>query len=128
MKGCHLPIRKISFNLPYIKDLIKWIVIVSGVLVTVNTMSLAVILSLNQNLDLMTFVHLLLICLMFEGIIITLIGCIGFFGWEKYRKLLMEEKREKMKQKDHREIKIEIFLVILGFILFFISFLAFSFL
>jgi len=118
-----------------IKRLVKWTIIVGGMITIVNIVGLAAFLFANQKLDWRIFMRLLLSYLMLEGVIITLIGCAAFFGFKKYSVWLGEGAEHKLKRKRDvnspkkidSEMNFGTFLLILGISLFLISFIVFSF-
>ena len=116
--------------------LIKWTIICGGTIAIVNAMGLAIFLYVNQQLDWRIFLQLLLSYLMLEGLVITLIGCVRFFGFRKY----IGEPREKAESKSEQtsytqsnkkadsKLDFGTLFLILGMSLFLLSFIIFSFL
>ena len=109
---------------------------VGGVIVIVNMIGLAAYLSINQELDWTTLMHLLSSYLMIEGLLITLVGCAAFFGFRKYTEWPGEEARRRSEENKDvgsgkdvgRKMNFGVFFVVLGMLLFFLSFVVLSFL
>jgi len=123
----------LSFN---IKHLMKWTLIVGGAIVIINMLGLAAYLSVNQELNWITFKYLLLSYLMIEGLVITLMGCATLFGFKKYAEWPTKDARRRSEQNKNTSSDKEIgsrmnfgtFFVVLGMSLFLLSFIVFSFL
>jgi hypothetical protein len=123
-------------ELSNIKRLAKWTMVGEGIIAVANSMSLAIYLYVNQQLYWKIFIQLLLSYLILEGLVITLIGCIGFFGFEKYMVGVREKAESRsehttyVKSNKQTDLKFDFraLFVILGLSLFLPSFIIFSFL
>lgn len=122
-------------ELSNVRQLIKWILIIGGIIVIVNMFGAVAYLSIIHELDWTAFIRLLSSYLMLEGLVIMLMGCMTFFGFKKYTEWPTEEARRGSEQNKNmvssKKIGLRMnfgtFLVILGMLLFLISFIVFSF-
>jgi uncharacterized membrane protein len=109
--------------------------IASGLIASLDSLGVAFFLLLKGAWHAEYFLRLLLLALMFEGLVIALIGCLSFLGLEKYRTWLGRGEDYRETQDSGREISKEkkargdigVFLLTLGILLFLISFAGFSF-
>jgi len=113
---------------------LKWSGIVSTVLATLNFLGVTLLLLIGNGWSLNAFLHMFLESLMLEGLLFALVGCLSFFGFEKYRELLgrpsnCKEHQEKTQNTTENEPKLTLgpFLVAEGILLFAVSFGIFSF-
>ena len=121
-------------ELSNVRQLIKWILIIGVIIVIVNMSGAVAYLSIINELDWTDFAHLLSSYLMLEGLVIMLMGCMTFFGFKKYTEWPTEEAKRESEQNKNvvsgKKIGLRInfgtFLIILGMLLFLISFIVFS--
>lgn len=112
---------------------LKWSGIVSTVIAILDILGVTFLLFIADGWSLMVFLYMLLESLMLEGSLIALVGCLSFFGFEKYRELFKgpskrKEQREKTQKttKNKPKLKLGPFLAAEGILLFTISFGIFS--
>lgn len=112
---------------------LKWSGIVNTILVTLNFLGVTLLLSMGDGWNLIAFLHMFLESLMLEGLLFALVGCLSFFGFEKYRELFRrpsdrKEHQEKTQNtiKNEHKLRFGPFLVAEGILLFAISFGVFS--
>jgi len=116
-----------------ILHLFKWLGIIGGLITLLNVVSIAVFLVIKGDWNQLNFLHSLLLALMFEGLVIALIGSLSFFGFEKYGIWLKGETHSAGPQEsgkktvtDKPKLKLGLFLLTLGCLLFFVAFACFS--
>jgi len=121
--------------MPKITVLFKWVGIFGGLIASVNILGVAVYLFVEGSWNSVNFLRFLLLALILEGLIMALIGCLSFFGFEKYRSWLKEEEKNrgeqpgsdrKLIQEDKSKPDIGLFFLTLGILLFLIAFGCFS--
>jgi hypothetical protein len=102
--------------------LLKWVLIVDGITTLLNFFGVVIFLTVRGNLNFQTFVQLFLSFLMLEGLIIALVGCISYLGFEKY-KFWIKGYSNTVKEMNSKSIKIDFRLVFLvsGVLLFFVT-------
>jgi len=105
------------------------IVKIDAIIVLISVIILGVFVVLNKlSVAKFTFYFLLvlLLVLMIEGMMLVCIGCIGYFGFEKYATWL--GRRVKRAQKPLRKDKtdLRLLLILSGLLLFALSFAVFS--
>lgn len=123
-------------ELSNIRQLIKWTIIIGGIIVIVNTIGAVAYLLIIHELDWATFIRLLSSYLTLEGLMIMLVGCAALFGFKKYIEWPTEEARRSSKRDRNSgsgkatgsEKSLGVFFVALGMLLFLPSFIVFSFL
>lgn len=113
---------------------LKWSGIVNTVLAILNFLGVTLLLLIGDGWSLIAFLHRFLEGLMLEGLLFALVGCLSFFGIERYRELFSrpsncKEHQEKTQNKIENESKLRLgpFLVVEGILLFAVSFGIFSF-
>jgi len=113
--------------------LFKWVGI-SGVVITLlNIFGVAAFLLIRATWNPLIFLRTLLWALILEGLVIALIGCLSFFGVEKYRVWLrgeghpkQHEGKEEPLAKNKSRLDMRLVILTLGILLFFIAFTCFS--
>ncbi|MFB0544070.1 MAG: hypothetical protein ACETVN_00005, partial [Asgard group archaeon] len=108
---------------------LKWSGIVNTVLAILNFLGVTLLLLIGDGWSLIAFLHMFLESLMLEGLLFALVGCLSFFGLEKYRELFSrssncKEHQEKTQNTTENEPKLRLgpFLVAEGILLFAVSF------
>ena len=101
------------------------IVKIDAIIVLISVIILGVFVVLNK-LSVAKFTFYFLLVLMIEGMMLVCIGCIGYFGFEKYATWL--GRRVKRAQKPLRKDKtdLRLLLILSGLLLFALSFAVFS--
>lgn len=110
-----------------ITKFLKWVLIVDGIIILLNSLGILIFLTVKGDLNLPIFLQLFLSFLMLEGLIIALVGCVSYLGFEKY-KFWIKGYSNPVKEMNSERIKIDFRLVFLvsGILLFFITLSCFS--
>lgn len=115
-------------------QLLKRVGIVSGALICVNFLGVLILDLISQDGNILSFLRHLMLCLMFEGSILALLGSFCFLGLEKYRRWLkLGNSPQKQKENEIRStVKgqtrsgLGVLLVSVGILLFTISLTFYS--
>lgn len=107
---------------------LKLVAKVDVLIIALDITILMIFFTLNQGFSWVKFLFSLFVMLMLEGMVAVLIGCLGYFGFEKYtiwlgRKVIQGQKQgKKRKEGDFRLLLIlsGLLLFIIGFILSFL--------